>query len=430
MSTSRGESARSALSKFNRKRRSAIELVKFAVVGIGGFGRSHLASVADMETQGLGRLDAAVVIDPENHPGKLEEFRQKGVRIYAALDDLLAAGGVDVISLPVGIHHHAPLSVACLDAGFNVISEKPMTSVAQEADRMIAARERAGKFLIIGYQHLYSRSIQTIRARLQEGRLGRIRSVRLKAGWPRPDSYYGRNAWAGRLKTGDLWVLDSPINNALAHYVNNALYLCGPSRKESCSLRSVQAELYRARADIESLDTACLRATTSDGIPITVVMSHATRDMFGPQMDIFCENGTVSWNRVSTAITCAGSAEEFPESDNTYLRTLPFKNAIETLRGQAEVLSTPEIARVHTLCINGAHESCPDIATLPQDAVEAVRSPSGDRFLVLNGLDDLIHRSAEEEKLFSELGVAWARPTQPFDLEGYACYPGGNAYPR
>ena len=400
------------------------------MVGIGGFGRSHLASVADMEAAGLGRLDAAVVIDPENHPDKLEEFRRKGVRIYATLDDLLAAGGVDVISLPVGIHHHAPLSVACLNAGFNVISEKPMTSVVQEADRMIAARGRAGRFLIIGYQHLYSRSIQTIRTRLLEGRLGRIRSVRLKAGWPRPDSYYGRNTWAGRLKTGDLWVLDSPINNALAHYVNNALYLCGPSRKESCSLRSVQAELYRSRDDIESLDTACLRATTSGGIPITIVMSHATRELFGPQMDIYCENGAISWSRHGTAITCAGSTEEFPESDNTYLRTLPFKNAVEVVRGQAEVLSTPEIARVQTLCINGAHESCADIATLPQDTVEAVRSPSGDRFLVFNGLDDLIHRSAEEEKLFSELGVAWAQPTQPVNLEGYEFYPGGKVSPR
>ena len=398
-----------------------MEPVKFAVVGIGGFGRSHLESVAEVEKMGLGRLDATVVIDPENHPAKLQEFQQRGVRVFNTLDDLLDAGGIDFITLPIGIHHHVPLSVACLEAGFNVYCEKPMTTVIQEADRLIETKNRTGKIAIIGYQHLYSRAIQTVKTRLLEGRLGDLKSVRLEAGWPRPDTYYARNTWAGQLKLGDTWVLDSPINNALAHYVNNAFYVCGPSLNESAVPVAVRAELYHAR-DIESLDTACLRATANSGVGITITFSHVSRENFGPFMVLNCEKGTVSWSTKETTIAYTDGTKETLDEGAPRLRTLPFVNAVESLRGQAEVISTPEIARSQTLCINGAHESCPNIQSIPSEVSERV-DRSGSTFTVVQGMDDLIHRSGETGALFSELGVEWATPTTPFNLSGYTHFP-------
>ena len=112
--------------------------MKFAVVGLGGFGKSHLAGVADVEASGGGKLDAVVCIDPENHGKTLEGFRGRGVRVFDDVESLLAAGGMDVVTLPIGIHDHVPLSVASLEAGYNVIVEKPLTAVVQEADRLIA----------------------------------------------------------------------------------------------------------------------------------------------------------------------------------------------------------------------------------------------------------------------------------------------------
>ena len=68
--------------------------VKFGIVGIGGYGRTHVSAVEELEGEGIARLDAAVVIDPENHPEKLAEFASRNVRVYDTLDDLLEAGGV------------------------------------------------------------------------------------------------------------------------------------------------------------------------------------------------------------------------------------------------------------------------------------------------------------------------------------------------
>ena len=102
--------------------------VKFGIVGIGGFGQTHVRSVEALERKGRARLDAAVVIDPENHPEKLAEFKTRNIRVYDTYDDLLSAGGIDYVTLPIGIHYHVPYSVSALEAGFNVICEKTTIS--------------------------------------------------------------------------------------------------------------------------------------------------------------------------------------------------------------------------------------------------------------------------------------------------------------
>ena len=109
---------------------------------------------------------------------------------------------------------------------------------------------------------------------------------------------------------------------------------------------------------------------------------------------------------------------------------LAFRNAMDAARGQADALCTPENARPQTLAINGAHESCPRIFDIPKALVEDVYDtlPDGGktRFVVVKGLDDLIHRTFEEGKLFSELGAEWAQRTKPFDMAGYTRFPQGN----
>ncbi len=404
--------------------------VKFAVVGIGGYGRSHLDSIAGLEAEGLARLEAVVVRSPDKYAQQLNDLSEKGARIYNSLEALLSAGNVDIVSLPIGIHDHVPLAIACLNAGHDVLCEKPLTAVVQEADRLLAACGATGRRVVIGYQAIFTHAIQTLKTRLLEGKLGRVSAIRVKGGWPRDDIYYGRNAWAGRLKLEEHWVLDSPINNAFAHDVNNPLYLCGPSLQESATPASVQAELYHAHK-IESPDTASLRILTTEGVEIVIALSHVTGEALDPSFVIHAENGIARSTLRSGATTIAyhdGTEESF-DNGGVNADPLPFYNAVEAFRGQATDLSTPENARAQTLCINGAHESCPTIADIPDALIEEVHTTSPDgqktRCLAVKGLDDLTHRSFEEGKLFSELGADWGQSTEAFDVTGYEYFPGG-----
>ncbi|MBT3604702.1 MAG: Gfo/Idh/MocA family oxidoreductase [Candidatus Latescibacteria bacterium] len=395
--------------------------VKFGIVGIGGFGRVHVKSIEALEQDGRARLDAAVVIDPENHPEKLAEFATRNVRIYDNIEDLISAGGVDYITLPIGIHHHVPLSVQSLEAGFNVVCEKPIAATIQDANRLVDAKNKTGKTVLIGYQSIYAHSTQTIKTRLLEGRLGKLNAIRIKGGWPRGHAYYTRNGWAGRLSLDDgTPVLDSPINNAMAHDVNNAMYLCGTSQHTSAEPETVQAELYRAR-DIETFDTASMRIM-ANGVEVIIGLSHSTHENFNPIMVLDCEKGQVEWTRGNAIIRYSDGTEENFDERNLPDHNGPFHNAIDVLRNNAAPQCPPEVARAQTLCINGAHESCPEISTISTGHIKEV-DRKGDLFHIVNEMDDLLDRSFAEKKLLSELGVAWGRTSKPFDMKNYDHYP-------
>jgi predicted dehydrogenase len=405
--------------------------VKFAVVGLGGYGKSHLESATDIEEQGLGVLDAVVCIDPENHVQKLEDYEARGTRVFGSLDKLLKVGGVDVITLPIGIHDHVRLSIACLEAGFNVIVEKPLTGAIQDANELIDVRDKTGKAILIGYQHLYSPTIQGLKNRVMDGRLGQIKMARLKASWPRGGNYYSRNPWAGTRQRDGVWTLDSPINNALAHYLTNIFHICSSAQAAPCGITSVQAELYRAW-DIENLDTACLRVETDTETTALIAMSHVAGNQFGPIMDLECVNGTVHWLTGSCEVSYDSGERETIEDGDSRMRTGPWINMVNVLRQGAPVVSSLEMGRSQTLCINGAHESCPEVHDFPSEVVQAVvreerlrraEDVLEHKFLVVDGLEELLHKSADEGKLFSELGVPWARKSEPFSMSGYSQFP-------
>mgnify|MGYP001159532984 CR=1 FL=1 len=406
--------------------------VRFAQVGIGGFGRSHLHSITALEKEGLGKLDSVVIRSPKKYTNQIKELSQRGVRILNSLEELLNNGGIDIIALPTGIQFHVPQTLKCVQTGYDVLCEKPIAAVIQEADRMIAAEKETGRMIVIGYQAISTPAIQKIKTRIIEEALGKIQSIHVKGGWPRDDIYYNRNTWAARLKDGDEWILDSPINNAFAHDLNNPLYLCGPTHQESATPTSIQAEFYRAR-NIESLDTASLRILTTNGVKIVIALSHVTRENFNPSMVIKGENGTVHWSQDNgaTTITYFDGTKETFDNGGIDSHHFPFFNAVKAFRGQANVLCTPENSRSQTICINGAHECCPKITKIPEKFIEEIyqNGPNGEktRFLVVQGLDELMHRSFDEGKLFSELNSEWSSSTEPFDLTDYEYFPSKTA---
>lgn len=408
----------------------SMEPLKFGVVGIGGFARTHLRCISQLESDGTGILSAAVVRNRAKYRAQLEQLEGSEVEIFQDLPSMLKDGDMDIVTIPTGIQFHVPQTVSCLRAGYPVICEKPMAATIQEADRMLEAQKESGLPVIVGYQAIFTNAIQTIKKRLLGSPLGGPRTVRIKGGWPRDDVYYSRNRWAGRLKVGEDWILDSPINNAFAHEVNNALFLSGPSQHESAVPRTVQAEFYRAR-NIESLDTACLRILTSEGTEILIALSHATEENFDPCIVIQAENGSVTWTQGNGHTTIEydnGHTEEF-DNFGVDAHLLPFQNGVETVLSKTEALCTPANARTQTLCINGAHESCPAITTIPPNKVKSVSRPQADgttkNYQVAEGVDDLIHRCYVEGGLFSELGAEWGHSGEIFDLTDYASFPKG-----
>ena len=414
-----------------------MEPLRFAVVGLGGYGLVHIKAVDWIAGQGLADLVGVVALesDRKQRPELVRDLLARDCTLYDSVEHFMAegVGTADVLTVPIGIHMHVPVSVAALRAGLHVYCEKPAAATVQEVDVLIAAKRETGRRVAVGFQHIYSNSIQQLKSRICGGRLGKVRSLSLMCGWPRSETYYGRNEWAGKLRVGEEWILDSPANNAHAHYLMNALYLCSTEAGKAEDPAEIRAELYRANR-IEGPDTVLLRFTTTGGSSVFVIFTHANGRENGPSMRLECERGTAYWltDNGKTLIRYGdGRTEEFDNVVHDNWRYEGFRDFVLALREGREPLCTPELARAQTLTVNAMHESCPEVGVIPDSCVSVVEDwemfPPGTRgkFHRARWMDEYMNVACEERAFFSELGIPWARglPSHVVTPGNYRRYP-------
>lgn len=124
--------------------KSHMEKLKVGVVGVGYLGKFHAQKYARMDNV---TLVGVVDVDME-HGGAVAE--EVGTQAFEDYKDLI--GKVDAVSVVVPTQHHFKISHAFLDAGVDVLIEKPITTTLDEADELI--RFADSKDLIIQVGHL------------------------------------------------------------------------------------------------------------------------------------------------------------------------------------------------------------------------------------------------------------------------------------
>lgn len=388
------------------------DVICIALVGIGGYGNNYVSALLDAPNQNDFKIVAAV--DPKPSAcRRLTELHARNVPIFASLEAMYASLGntVDLAVLSTPLQLHAEQTCHALLHESHVLCEKPLCVTPKQIREMIRSRERAKKVVAIGYQWSFSPAIQKLKADILAGLFGRPKRLRTLVLWPRDETYYRRNRWAGAMHdaSGNP-VLDSPVNNACAHYLHNPFYLLGPRVDLSAEPARVTAELYRANK-IENYDTAALRCFTTDGVEILFIVSHAVAQMKGPIFSYEFERATIDFaDREAAGIVARfadGSTRNYGSpNDQKYEKLWGTMNAIRT---GGQTVCGIEAAASHTRCTWAAQQSMPEITTFPSHVVR-VQGVEGSRKTWVEGLNDVLDLCYHQLKLPSELpsGASWA----------------------
>ncbi len=88
--------------------------------------------------------------------------------------DLLCEKDIDVVHVLTPNREHADITVDAMEAGKNVMCEKPMAKTADDAARMCEAARRTGRKLTIGYQHRHKPEAVCAKQIIDNGELGEI----------------------------------------------------------------------------------------------------------------------------------------------------------------------------------------------------------------------------------------------------------------
>jgi predicted dehydrogenase len=261
---------------------------------------------------------------------------------------------------------------------------------------------------------------------LLSGRIGAIRSISVRAGWPRMQYYYDRNNWAGQLRAGGNWVLDGPANNALAHQVANMLLLASDRPDSFAEPVAVRGELYSAGGH-PSHDTAAIEIATAGGPMLYWLGSHCTEGYFQPTIEVVGDAGRAEWRMRDGAriFPDDGDVEEIAYDFSQHDRMVDnFLDAIEA--DDAGLLRCPlaQAGRM-TAVIDGAHESAGRIEPIPSPPAERIAPGDPNGRTLVRGLDEALIAAAKQGCLLSDLdsAPAWAVATERFDLSGYASFP-------
>lgn len=404
------------------------EALSACVIGVSGFGRTHYDDLMREAEAGRMRALGATVINQDEEQEKCERLLSLGCRLFTDHREMLGklSGKIDVCFIPTGIHLHAAMSIDAMKAGADVLVEKPVAATVQDVRRMTECERETGRFVAVGYQHMYARATMHLKEMILEGAIGPVRTIKCRALWPRPRSYYLRNGWAGRLKVGEEWVLDSPFNNALAHYLNLMCFFAGREKTKSARIEGVEAELYRAN-EIESADTACIRIATGGGATLCFYVTHACEKTLGPEIVVIGEKGSVSLTQGRGRVIrmdegADGSCEETQLEQGTDLRDRILGQVRARIADREAFVCDLDIAGTQTVCVNAAHESSA-VHDVPKSLVKRLPR-DGSTVTVIDGIDEVFARALEEEKLFSEISVPWARAGKPVDTRGYAEFKG------
>lgn len=130
-------------------------MLKVGLIGIGFMGRGHLENYIKLESEGFPlKLVAICDIDPEKFenkftPGNIKigekKFDFSKYRLYTSIDKMLENEKLDYVDIALPTYLHSQATVKALNAGINVLCEKPMALNLEQCQAMIDAAKKNNK---------------------------------------------------------------------------------------------------------------------------------------------------------------------------------------------------------------------------------------------------------------------------------------------
>ena len=191
--------------------------VKYAMIGCGNFGKSHLKELAAMEC-------VEIIALCDTHIEACEEKKslfRLSANCYSDYRELLEREKPDVVAIATSDQTHCEITVAALKAGCNVMCEKPMALVNEECEKMVQTARECKKLLMIGQVCRYTPGFAKAKELVESGVIGELTFV---------ESEYAHDYSDPKLKGVDHWRATperEPIIGGACHAIDLLRWIAG-----------------------------------------------------------------------------------------------------------------------------------------------------------------------------------------------------------
>lgn len=153
-------------------------MLNIGLIGNGSIAGAHKSAYKRLQEQGIAQIAAFCDVRPERLEGDpLTVFTD--ARTYTDYKEMLKAeaGKLDFVDICVPTFLHAEIAIAAMEAGFDVLSEKPMARTVEQAERMVEASKKTGKRLMIAYCNRFNQAARLIKDVIDSKKYGKVISA-------------------------------------------------------------------------------------------------------------------------------------------------------------------------------------------------------------------------------------------------------------
>ena len=170
--------------------------MKYALIGCGRIATNHVTAAVN------NNLEIVAVCDvvPEKMEAILEKHNladDKSIKRYTDYKKMLEENDIELVSIATESGKHAAIALDAIDAGVNVIIEKPMAMNMADAEEIIKRAAEKHVKVSACHQNRFNVAIQEVRKAIEGNRFGKLSHASINVRWNRNKGYYDQAPWRG-----------------------------------------------------------------------------------------------------------------------------------------------------------------------------------------------------------------------------------------
>ncbi|MGL5894025.1 MAG: Gfo/Idh/MocA family oxidoreductase, partial [Bacteroidales bacterium] len=175
---------------------------QLCVIGSGRWGQNHIKTLRK-----LGCLAAVVDANSNRVAEVIKNYPD--IKVYTNIEDAISAK-YDGYTLATPAETHYQIAKLVIEAGLNILIEKPMTLTSIESESLINLSQKSGSRVMVGHVLLFHPAINKIKEIIESGRLGKLNYI-----------------YSNRLNLGTVRTEESVFSSFAPHDISVVDYLVG-----------------------------------------------------------------------------------------------------------------------------------------------------------------------------------------------------------
>ena len=202
--------------------------MKYALIGCGRISPNHIEAAKNNSVEIVAICD--IVPDRMNLVAQTCNLPDSVIK-YTDYKELIEKERPALVAIATESGKHAQIALDCIDAGCNVIIEKPIALSLNDADEIIRRAKERNVKVCACHQNRFNKSIQKIREAIEMNRFGKLYYGTAHIRWARDYEYYARAKWRGT------WEQDGgTLMNQCIHDIDLLRWMMGDDIEEVIGL--------------------------------------------------------------------------------------------------------------------------------------------------------------------------------------------------